>query len=122
MVYLITGKAGAGKTHYSKAMAKELIKEGKYTTVIDGDKFRKKNKNQDFSDEGRIKNLMSAAVLASELESRGDIAILAFIAPKKQWRDEMRKLWTKSRVIYIPGGHLWPNTEYEKPTEKELRS
>jgi len=119
MVYLITAKAGAGKTHYSKCFAKELEGEGYKVIAIDGDEFRNKNKNQDFSDEGRILNLTNAALLAKELEEQGYIVIMAFIAPKKEWRDMMRKHWKESKVIYIPGGTLWAGSQYERPQNDE---
>ena len=121
MVYLITGKAGAGKSHYSRALAKELIDEGVRVVVLDGDEFRDKTGNQDFSDRGRLGNLLGAAHVAADLEKQGFVVVLAFIAPRKEWRDEMRSLWKESEVIYIPGGTLWAGTTYEKPTAPELR-
>ena len=115
MIYLITGKAGAGKSHYSRALAAELILEGKRVVVLDGDEFRKETGNEDYSDQGRIDNLMGAAKIAADLEEQGFIVIMAFIAPREAWRKQMRSLWKESEVIYIPGGTLWPGTIYEKP-------
>lgn len=120
MVYLITGKKDAGKTTYGKRFAEELKADGHKVIMIDGDEFREKNKNDDFSDEGRIKNLMSAAEMAAEFEEKGYIVILAFVSPRREWRDMMRKLWMMSAVIYIPGGTLWPGTTYDRPTDGEL--
>lgn len=120
MVYLITGKSGAGKTHYAQAMAQELLDEGLDIQWIDGDVFRLEMENQDYSDYGRLKNLLAAAIQAQYAERIGKIVIVSFIAPKKVWRDQMRKHWYQSRVIYLPGGSLWEGTEYEKPTEDEL--
>ena len=119
MIYLITGKAGAGKTHYSKALAKELIDEGIRVVVLDGDEFRQETGNEDFSDKGRRGNLLGAAKIAADLEAQGFTVILAFIAPLRKWRDEMRSLWQASEVIYLPGGTLWEGTTYEKPTRDE---
>ena len=119
MIYLITGKAGAGKTHYSKALAKELIDEGIRVVVLDGDEFRQETGNEDFSDKGRRGNLLGAAKIAADLEAQGFTVILAFIAPLRKWRDEMRSLWRESEVIYLPGGTLWEGTTYEKPTRDE---
>jgi adenylylsulfate kinase-like enzyme len=120
MIYLITGKAGAGKTHYATQLIQELIEEGRLVKHIDGDQWRLDHKNDDYSDQGRLWNLKSAAEYARSFEKKGYIVVMSFIAPRRQWRDEMRKLWQKSRVIYIPGGKLWEGTTYEKPTEEEL--
>lgn len=115
MVYLITGKRDAGKTHYAETLAQEIIDNGGKAVVIDGDQHRAKTGNQDFSDEGRMANLMSAAELARQLEEQGNVVILAFIAPRREWRYKMRELWDKSKVIYIPGGTLWEKTNYDVP-------
>lgn len=120
MVYLITGKAGAGKTHYARQLAQELMDEGKLVKHIDGDEWRMEWKNDDYSDQGRLWNLKSAAERARTFEKGGYIVVMSFIAPKQEWRNEMRKLWQQSKVIYIPGGKLWKGTVYEKPTEEEL--
>ena len=118
MVYLITGKAGAGKTHYGRELIKELLP--KRVIMLDGDEFRKEHANNDFTDEGRLRNLMDAAKFAQEYEERGCIIVMCFVAPKKEWRDKMCTLWKESRVVYIPGGTLWEGTTYEVPTDDEL--
>jgi adenylylsulfate kinase len=120
MVYLITGKAGAGKTHYAETLAAELEREGHSVAVVDGDVLRTKRKNEDFTDTGRIMNLMDAAQIAAGLEAEGKIVICAFVSPKREWRDAMREFWRMSIVVYIPGGSLWKGTKYERPTDGEL--
>ena len=120
MVYLITGKAGAGKTHYAETLAEELKQAGHSVAVVDGDVLRTKRKNDDYTDKGRILNLMDAAEMAAELEAEGKIVICAFVSPKREWRDAMREYWRMSIVVYIPGGSLWKGTKYERPGDGEL--
>jgi adenylylsulfate kinase-like enzyme len=116
MVYLITGKKDAGKTHYGTALTNELLGVGFNAAMLDGDVFRDQTKNQDFTDEGRRRNLIGAAQEAARMEREGAIVVCCFIAPKKEWRDAMREYWKESKVIYIPGGTLWPGTTYEVPS------
>ena len=117
MVYLITGKQNAGKTHYAKSLAKELRAKGKKVRMIDGDAYRAVTGNKDYSDEGRLKNLKGAARMAQRYEKQGIISILSFVAPKQEWREMMQGYWKDSKVIYLPGGKLWKNTIYESPYE-----
>ena len=120
MVYLVTGKSGAGKTHYAETLAAELELAGHSVAVVDGDVLRTKRKNTDFTDAGRVRNLMDAAEIAADLDAEGNIVICAFVSPKREWRDAMREYWRMSIVVYIPGGTLWKNTTYERPTDGEL--
>ena len=124
MVILITGKAGAGKTHW----AMEWINEQKSKTAmarptvawIDGDQFRAENNNRDFSEEGRFNNLQQAAKKAAKIEEQGMVVVCSFIAPTKELREMMRGHWRESVLIYIPGGTLWEGTTYETPEWDEF--
>ena len=120
MIYLIIGKAGAGKTHYATALTEELQIEGQKAMMIDGDEYRGETDNTDYSDEGRIKNLLGAAKMAADFEDEGYVVVMAFVAPRRLWRGMMRVYWQAIRVIYIPGGDLWENTTYEVPDDDEL--
>jgi len=121
MVILITGKPGAGKTHYAQTLKRELEADGIPVHWIDGDIWRALKTNQDFSDAGRVQNLMSAAKVAAIHEAQSELVILSFVSPKKEWRDAMRKFWKQSRVVYIPGGSLWSGSSYEVPYEEEIK-
>jgi len=121
MIYLITGKAGAGKTHYARALTRELQEEGRDVRMIDGDDLRVQQSNQDYTDAGRVQNLMYAAELAKRYEQQDCDVVLAFIAPRRIWRSDMRRMWKQSVVVYIPGGSLWEGTTYEKPTDDEFK-
>lgn len=119
MLYLITGKADAGKTHYAKELCNELKERNELVVWIDGDVFRAKNKNRDYSDAGRIANLREAALAGQEYDKMGYHVVMSFIAPRKLWRDMIRDYYKASVVVYIPGGTLWEGTAYEMPTVEE---
>ena len=120
MVYLITGKAGSGKTTYATRLMAELTVAGHKTWMLDGDWLRASTANDDFSDTGREKNLKRAAGRAAQREKNGYIVVLAFVAPKKEWRQMMRRMWQASHLVYMPGGILWQGTTYETPDKEEL--
>lgn len=121
MVFLITGKAKAGKTTYGKRLSKELENIGYNTKTVDGDIIREMYDNKDFSLDGRIENLRIISDLAKKEELGGNIVIVSAIAPYKKWRDMMRLNWKESILIYIPGGFLWEGTNYEIPTFDEMK-
>lgn len=119
MVYWITGKAGAGKTHYANALAKELRVKGENVVLLDGDDVRKYFPIG-YDDEARHEHIMRIAKIAQILEQQNVTSICSLISPKKVWRDEARALFSRSMLVYIPGGKLWENTEYEVPTFEEI--
>lgn len=120
MVYLITGKAGAGKTTYAENLAGELLSQGKPVVVLDSEKERERLGHYDYSDDGRRVHLLGLALEAARHEIRGMVVIVAAVCPYKDLRDTMRLFWRKSLLVYMPGGELWPGTTYEIPDEEEL--
>jgi len=88
--------------------------------LLDGDDVRDSFGNQEYTDEARLDHIMKIAHFASIAESQGFIVIIAVISPKKEWRMKARKLFDKSMLIYMPGGHLWEGTEYEEPDHEEM--
>ncbi|TSA08003.1 MAG: adenylyl-sulfate kinase [Deltaproteobacteria bacterium] len=120
-VVLITGRPGSGKSHHAFHLAQELRSEGKIVRILDGDMFRHQTGNQDFTDAGRIRNLQGLAEAAAEGEWPGHVVIVAAVAPRREWRNMMRAQWQEgSRLVYLPGGCLWPGTTYERPGDDEF--
>jgi len=115
MVIWITGKANAGKTTLAYKLHNLLLPP---SLVLDGDEIRKIIKSN-FTDEGRRQNILTIAKLASLFEDQGLIVIVALISPKKEWRDEARKMFKESYLIYVEGGTLWKNTTYDEPDLEE---
>lgn len=121
MVILITGKPSSGKSTMAFHLAQELRAEGKMVRILDSDVFRHQTGNQDFTDAGRFRNLHGLAEMAALAEKTGFAVIVAAVAPKREWRNAMRAQWQPgSRLVYLPGGSLWPGTEYERPDESEF--
>ncbi len=120
MIYWLTGRANSGKTICSYRLAINLTREGKTTLVLDGDEVRG-IVPADFSDQGRHDHIMRIAGFASIAEAQGLTVIIALVSPRKAWRQEARKLFKESKLIYMPGGEMWPGTTYEEPDGEELK-
>ena len=119
MVYWITGRKDSGKTVYAYNLAHNLKKMGVSTLILDGDEVRAVVP-ADFTDKGRHDHIIRIAGFASIAEAQGIIVIIALVSPRKAWRQEARKLFKKSKLIYMAGGELWPGTTYEEPDKEEL--
>jgi len=119
MVYFITGKKGAGKTPTAYKLATELMQHGERVIIFDWDQVREYLPTG-FSDEERHDHIMRIARFSALLESQGYTIIVALVSPKKEWRQEARSLFKESKLIYVPGGTLWPGTTYDEPDSEEL--
>jgi len=120
MIYWITGKSSSGKTVYSKRLKRQLESLGAKVLLLDGDEVRDQFGDQGYEDNAREKHIMKVASFASLVEKQGFIVIIALLSPKKEWRMKARKLFEKSMLIYMPGGHLWEGTKYEEPDHEEM--
>lgn len=119
MVYLVTGKAGSGKTTFAYDKQKELRQECLQCVIIDGDIVRNYF-TAGFEDADRFEHIIRMAKFARILEKQGVIVIISAFLPKRKWRDYIRAMFDESKVVYIEGGTLWKGTEYEEPTQDEL--
>jgi adenylylsulfate kinase-like enzyme len=111
--------AGQTQDCSAKRLAEELLLDRHKIVLLDSDRVRYINKNRDFSDESRKAHLMGLAQAAMEAEQNGALVIVAAIAPKREWRSAMRAMWRNSRLVYMPGGYMWPGTSYEQVEEDE---
>jgi adenylylsulfate kinase-like enzyme len=91
MIYWFTGQPGAGKTTLAVALQKELRRRGHAVIYLDGDSFRLITLNQDYSADGRMKNIRSAQLLAARLHDDGVWVVAAFVSPFRALREEFKK-------------------------------
>ena len=119
MVYLIVGRAKAGKTTRAYQLAWKLTQRGKTVFILDGDQVRELFPTG-YSDEDRLAHITRIAKIAKLAEAQGLTVIVAIVAPKKIWRQLARVYWQKSELIYVESGEMWEGTEYEEPDEEEF--
>lgn len=121
MIYWITGQPGAGKTTLARAIKRSLEARGCSVVHIDADEWRKLGKNQDFSEEGRRKNVRSAQEFAEEKSAEGKIVVCSFVSP---YRDQREDLKSRSKVVEIfvhtdeiRGRENFHVKDYQRPNE-----
>jgi adenylylsulfate kinase-like enzyme len=120
MIYIITGKPGAGKTTMAERLCMELGANNRTVHWFDGDVWRHARNNRDFNKVGRLLNISTAVEQAKAQLNCVDDIVFSFVLPYLSMRDYIRESFEESVTIYIPGGKLWSGTEYETPTPKEL--
>ena len=86
-----TGLSGAGKTTLAKNLNKKLTKLNFKVQNIDGDIFRKKNKNNNnFSKKNIIKNNLSIINHVKKIQKKYDFILVSVISPLLKTRNIAR--------------------------------
>lgn len=120
MVYFVTGRKNSGKTTLAYALKGILEGYGESVVILDGDEVRSQFPIG-YGDAERRKRTYGIGKLASLLEMQGTVPILALLSEKREWRIRTRKLFRKSKLIYLPGGCGPEDVVYEVPDAEELK-
>ena len=92
-VIWLYGMSGSGKSTIANATERVLHKQGRMTTILDGDNLRSGiNKNLGFSDDDRRENIRRIAHLARIFAQQGIITLVAVITPRHELRDLARDI------------------------------
>src|SRR5437879_11918918 len=91
MIYWFTGQPGSGKTTLAIALKSALQKRGQPVVHLDGEFLRELMDNKDFSEAGRIRNIMAAQQLAAKLQSDGIVVVASFVSPYRSLREEFKR-------------------------------
>ena len=96
-VVWLTGLSGSGKTTLANNLKKKLLNKKKKVLLIDGDKFRKKNKTKNsFSKKNIYKNNISIIQNIYRIKKKYDFIIVSVISPLKKTRLIAKKTFGKS--------------------------
>lgn len=115
----LTGLPGSGKTTIATELEKLFIKNAMLTKIFDGDIIRSNiNSDLDFSEEGRMQNIIRVAQLNAELISCGMVVINAFVSPLNSMRDKAIEIIGKNdfTLVFVD----CPQTECEKRDPKGM--
>jgi adenylylsulfate kinase-like enzyme len=93
MIVLLFGQPASGKT--------TLAKKFEDWFHIDGDEWRKITGNQDYSDEGRKRNIKSAFDLALHIEKMNIKVVLSFVTPFEELRQYLYDNAKDCSLIYL---------------------
>lgn len=91
MIIWLTGQPGSGKTTLANKLISDLKGDQSKIINIDGDDLRLISKNQDYSKEGRIKNISTAISIIRFLANKKFICIISIVAPYRFLRDELKE-------------------------------
>ena len=93
MIIWLTGQPGSGKTTLANEIIKKMKSDDPSIKIInlDGDDLRTINKNQDYSKEGRIKNISTAISIMRFLANKDYICVISIVAPYRFLRDELKE-------------------------------
>ena len=128
MVIWLTGQPGSGKTTLAKELLSELRNDFLKEKLIniDGDDLRNISKNQDYSKEGRIRNISTAISIMRFLCNKDYICIISIVAPYKFLRDELKDEFPFLEVYLhtseIRGRESYFAEDYEIPTDPKTLS
>jgi len=121
-VIWLTGQPGAGKTTIGERIKEEIsLTSSKKAVLLDGDDVRLLFHNQDYSIDGRRKNIQFVQTLAKFLIKNEIIPIICLVSPFKDLREETKNNY-KTLEIYvhcteIRGREQYHVDYYEEPTE-----
>jgi adenylylsulfate kinase len=94
-IFWLTGLPCSGKTTLANEISKHFNAE-----ILDGDEIRKLSNNNDFSEEGRKKHMLTVAELANMLSKYTNV-IVALVSPIRSVRDEIKTKFPNVEEIYL---------------------
>ena len=93
-VIWFTGLSGSGKTTLSNALTKKLEHLDYKINIVDGDLFRKKNRNiNNFTKKNIINNNIKIIKYVEKIYKKADFTIVSVISPLKKTRHSKTAFW-----------------------------
>ena len=123
MIIWLTGQPGSGKTTLANELIKKIKSDNPTKKIInlDGDDLRSINKNQDYSKEGRIKNISTAISIMRFLANKKYICVVSIVAPYRFLRDELKNEFPFLEIYLHTsekrGRENFFAKDYEKPVD-----
>ena len=91
LVVWLTGLSGSGKSTVAMALERELVSQGRFCTVLDGDNLRHGLCGDlGFSESDRTEDIRRVGEVARLFQTAGVITLCSFVSPSRSVRDELR--------------------------------
>lgn len=101
MIFWFTGLPGTGKTTLGLRLTDELSKKGRRVVFLDGDELRAVTQNNDYTREGRVRNVTVAQWFADRIQPEGLDAVVAIIAPFRAQREAFKADMRRKNVRLV---------------------
>jgi adenylylsulfate kinase len=120
-IYWFTGQPGAGKTTLAKKVYNHILTNLYKVIHIDGDELREIFNNQNYSSDGRIKNVERAHDIAYFMSTKGFNVIVSLVSPFKEQRENFKKNPNFVEIYVhtseIRGREKYHVSDYNPPSE-----
>jgi adenylylsulfate kinase len=94
MIIILTGQPHSGKTTISNHLKNILsyVNPNRKVYQVDGDDLRAITSNQDYSEQGRRKNIETAHAIAKYLQKQSELndIIISLVSPFRDLREELK--------------------------------
>jgi len=101
MIIILFGQPTSGKTTLAKSYQMRLFLDyGVSVPIVDGDDIRAMFNNQDYSKEGRIKNLNRISDIATFLNKQYHVVLVSAVYPITEARNYLNQL-NPEQVIWV---------------------
>lgn len=116
-VVWMTGLSGSGKTTLAKHLESQLLKNGGFSKLLDGDNIRSGlNGDLGFSIEDRTENIRRIAEVSKLFVDCGIICINSFVSPTLEIRTQAKNIIGKSDFIEV-----YINTPLEDCEKRDVK-
>jgi adenylylsulfate kinase-like enzyme len=119
----LTGQPGSGKTTLSNKIMNNITEDNNYKSInviqVDGDDLRGLTENQDYSKEGRFKNIKLGQKIALFCQNKGYLVIVSIVAPYLELREQFKSMTDVSEFYLhtdeVRGREHYFSKDYVKP-------
>ena len=124
MIYWFIGQPGSGKSTLADLLRRALNSALRPCVHLDGDILRAVTLNQDYSREGRRRNIKCAQELAASLNAQGLNVVASFVTPYRDLREEFKARQPVTEIYLtcsaMRGREKFAALDFEPPTPEDL--